>query len=100
MKKVICAVCLISLLPLTGASLFTRYGEREGNVENEKKEYLYDRTELPVKVFQGKVFQGKEIGSDWVEKDYEGIHSISFCKEWKDSEDGKNPVTVIRVVRR
>jgi hypothetical protein len=94
MKKIICAVCLIIPLPFIWISLLMRYGEREGNFGNGRKEYP-DGRETP----WVKVFQEKEMWSGWTEKDYEGIHSISFCKEWKDGKDGENPVTVVRVVR-
>lgn len=95
MKKRIYMVCLMLHLPLVLVVLIMQYGDREGNFERQEAEYI-DNGKAP----SVKVFQAKEPGFDLNEKSYDGIHSISFCREWKDCGDRENPVTVVRVVRR
>ncbi len=92
MKKIIYTACLLIPLPLILPVLFVRYGEWKGNFERQEMEYSDSRKFPSVKVFRG-----KEPEFDLNENDYDGIHSISFCREWGDRE---NPVTIVRVVRR
>ena len=97
MKKLIYAVCLAVYLPLIWMILLIRYGGMEGNCraqETEKYNLKGGRDSLV------EILQGEKMCFLPEEQDYAGIHSISFCREWKNDRDGVIPVTVVRIVRK